>query len=324
MFSKEQQKGEENPSSPVYVDLLDEDKPISGQKFVCVSFVSPENILKRKDLFYMEEFIKSWDMAKSMEKFQGFLNFISYKYNLNSENVIADYKDFVKEERDELRKFTIEDDYKNFLDLQEEELEKKFNVQNKFQTSTRGMKVRGVYSTQEEAEMRCKMLRESDPNHDVYVGPVGMWMPWEPEAYKTGRVEYLEEELNNLMHEKINNEKQAKIEFDKRVQEAKEKAMEDNAKLAEKTGNQLTQLMDDDGKLVNVRELDLDAIPDETVLTEGAYASADVRNELFDRHNLVRHSTVEPSQMADSQEEKNDVTDSNEPDQTSEEDSKED
>ena len=26
------------------VDLLDEDRPIAGQKFVCVSFVSPRNI----------------------------------------------------------------------------------------------------------------------------------------------------------------------------------------------------------------------------------------------------------------------------------------
>ena len=51
-------------------------------------------------------------------------------------------------------------------------------------------KIRGTYSTQEEAELRCKLLREVDPNHNVYVGPVGMWMPWEPEAYKTGRVEY--------------------------------------------------------------------------------------------------------------------------------------
>ena len=41
--------GTENPK---YVDLLEEDKPISGQKFVCVSFVSPENILKRKELFF--------------------------------------------------------------------------------------------------------------------------------------------------------------------------------------------------------------------------------------------------------------------------------
>ena len=46
-----------------------------------------------------------------------------------------------------------------------------------------------------------------DPNHDVFVGPVGTWMPWEPEAYRTGRVEYLEEELNQLMHEKNKNEK---------------------------------------------------------------------------------------------------------------------
>lgn len=318
MFSKEQQKSEKNPSSPVYVDLLDEDRPISGQKFVCVSFVSPENILKRKDLFFMEEFIKSWDMAKSMEKFQGFLNFLSYKYNLNGENVMADYKDFVKEERKDMSNHSIEDDYKNFLDLQEEELEKKFNVSHKFQTSTRGMKVRGVYSTQEEAEMRCKLLRETDPNHDVYVGPVGMWMPWEPEAYKTGRVEYLEEELNNLMHEKISNEKQAKIEFDKRVQEAKEKAMEDNAKLADKTGNQLTQLINDDGKLVNVRELDLEAIPDETVLTKGAYASADVRNALFDNHNI----STSPNDESQQNEPINEVIETTEPATTSEEDSK--
>ena len=48
-----------------------------------------------------------------------------------------------------------------------------------------------------------KLLREIDPNHDVYVGPVGMWMPWEPEAYKTGRVEYMEDELNQLMKEKM-------------------------------------------------------------------------------------------------------------------------
>ena len=43
------------------------------------------------------------------------------------------------------------------------------------------------------------MLRDVDPNHDVYVGPVGMWVPFNPEAYKTGRVEYLEEELNHLI-----------------------------------------------------------------------------------------------------------------------------
>ena len=33
--------GKQNPK---YVDLLEEDKPIAGQKYMCVSFISPEEI----------------------------------------------------------------------------------------------------------------------------------------------------------------------------------------------------------------------------------------------------------------------------------------
>ena len=100
--------------------------------------------------------------------------------------------------------------------------------------------MRGTFPTQEEAEIRCKMLRELDPNHDVFVGPVGLWMPWDPEAYKTGKVEYLEDELNQLMHEKKKNEAKAKDEFDKRVKESKVEAIEKNKELAAETGNKLT------------------------------------------------------------------------------------
>ena len=45
--------------NPKYVDVLDEDKPLPGQKFTCVSFLSPEKILKTKDLFLFNEFINS-------------------------------------------------------------------------------------------------------------------------------------------------------------------------------------------------------------------------------------------------------------------------
>lgn len=69
--------------NPKYVDLLDEDKPMAGQKFVCLSFISPEHILKQKDMFLFEEFIKKWDFSKSMEKFTQFLNFISSNIILN-------------------------------------------------------------------------------------------------------------------------------------------------------------------------------------------------------------------------------------------------
>lgn len=278
-----------NEKEKQYVDLLDEDKAISGQKFVCISFLSPEKILKNKELYFFEEFTKNYDWIQSMEKFQAFLQFISYKYKVNNESIMTDLEDFVKNEKQSLITNNLEDQYKNFIDKNEEKLENEFMQQNKFQTSTRGIKIRGVFATQEEAEIKCKMLREVDPNHDVYVGPVGLWMPWEPEAYKTGRVEYLEEELNKLMHEKFDNEKGAKIEFEKRVREAKEKAMEENKKSAEKTGNPLTQIMNESGELVNVKQVDYDSIPDENVIMEpssNTTTSANIKDQVFNSVNI--------------------------------------
>ena len=269
--------------NPHYVDLLEEDKAISGQKFVCVSFVSPENTLKRRELFMFESFLKDYDFSKSMEKFSQFLNFLSYKYNLNFETLMSDMQEFVKSEKDDLKTTDIYDSYKTFLDNHENELDDEFNKQNNFQTSVRGLKVRGSYSTQEEAELRCKLLREVDSNHNVYVGPVGVWMPWEPEAYKTGRVEYLEDELNQLMHEKNLNEAKAKQEFEKRIQDTKRKAIEENVKLARESGNKLTQRLDKEGNLVGVNntiENDLNELEDTS--------SENIKKALFEGDNIVR------------------------------------
>jgi len=267
-----------------YVDLLEEDKPVAGQKFVCVSFVSPDKILKQKEAFFFEEFLKKWEINKSMEKFAQFLNFISYKYNILFDDVMKDMEEFVKEEKEVLTKYTIDDDYKTFLDKNEDELEKTFGIKHNFQTATRGLKVRGVYPSMEEAELRCKMLREVDPHHDVYVGPVGMWMPWNPEAYKTGRVEYMEEELNQLMSEKVKNETNAKNAFEQRLKETKQKAIEENIKNAEKSGNALTQTIDEAGNLIGIANMNTQ----ESVLAEKEEISvSDIRSELFESENVV-------------------------------------
>jgi hypothetical protein len=264
-------------SNPKYVDLLEEDKPIAAQKFVCVSFVSPEKILKQKENFFFEEFLKKWEFNKSMEKFVQFLNFISFKYNVSFDDMSNDFKDFVKEEKDNLVNTNMTDEFKTFVDNKEEELEKSFGISCNFQTSTRGLKIRGVYPTIEEAELRCKLLREMDPNHDVFVGPVGLWMPWDPEAYKTGRVEYMEDELNQLMHEKTKNEANAKNAFDQRVKESKQKAIDDNIKNAEKSGNVLTQSIDEQGNLIGVNNIN----------EKDGISAADIRQELFEGENIV-------------------------------------
>jgi hypothetical protein len=189
-----------------------------------------------------------------MTKFGDFINFISYKYNLNVETLMADYNDFCKEEQTMLKSGSVADDFQNFLDKQEDKLTEQFQREHEFQTSVRGLKVRGSFPTQDEAEKHCKKLRDNDPNHDIFVAPVGVWLPWDPNAYKTGRVEFMEEELNKLHQEKIKNETKAKEEFDKRVKETKQKAIEENIAKAEKSGNVLTQTINEEGELVGVKD----------------------------------------------------------------------
>ena len=280
-----------------YIDLLEEDKPIAGQKFACLSFVSPESILKQKDHFFFEKFLHYWDYQKSMEKFVQFLNFVSFKYHVNFDKLSTDFQEFTKEEKATLQKTNIYDEYKTFLDKHEDDLENEFGEKHNFQTSIRGLKVRGVFGSQKEAELRCQMLREVDPNHDVYVGPVGMWVPFHPEAYKTGRVEYMEETLNQLMAEKKKNEEQAKTEFDKRVKETKAKAIEENIKLAKDSGNKLTQMLAKDGEtLVDAKPRDLESTGagvgggiwnagDETASV--SMTVEEMRKELFESDDVV-------------------------------------
>lgn len=206
----ELKKNKDGTDNMNYVDLLEEDKAISGQKFACLSFVSPEEIIKQREHFFFEEFLKQWNYKKSVDVMLHFISFISYKYNLTFEKVNEDFQDFLKTEHEAVMKYNVNDDFKTFVDSYEERLDIEFSEQHEFQTSVRGIKVRGVFASQKEAEMRCKLLREVDPNHDVYVGPVGMWVPFHPDAYKTGRVEYMEETLNQLMSEKKKNEDNAK------------------------------------------------------------------------------------------------------------------
>ena len=271
--------------NPKYVDLLDVDKPIAGQAFGCFSFISPEKILKQREMFYFEEFIKQWDMNKSMEKFHQFLNFISFKYKLQFDEVIKDFENYVKEERETIIKSQMEDDYKTYLDHEEEHLEKEFNVKHNFQTSVRGFKSRGNFPTQEEAELRAKLVRELDPDFDIFVGPVGTWLLWDPEAYKTGRVEYMEEELNQLASEKKKNEQVAKTTFEQRIKETKQKAIDENKKNAEKHGNVVTQDIDKEGNLVGAGRNTIEQTFDTKDID--SISVADIRSELFEGDNVV-------------------------------------
>jgi len=96
----------------------------------------------------------------------------------------------------------------------------------------------------------------------------------------------MEDELNQLMHEKTKNESFAKSAFEQRVKESKKKAIDENIKIAEKTGATLTQNIDAEGNLVGVNNMNTQ----ESVLKEkdtDTISAADIRAELFEGENIV-------------------------------------
>jgi len=201
-------------------DFLDVDSPIAGQNYVCLSFVSPEKTLKEKEVFMFNKFMnqRCGELEKKLDE-------ITEKASDTLKNKIR------SEIRNELQyqmKFTYDqfnDKFEDFKYKFNDELNKQFDKQCDFKTNVRGVKVRGVYSTYEEAERRAKLLQRRDRSFHVFVGSVGYWLPWDPCADRIENEEYLEEELNTLMKEYKENEIRKDLFFEEQKREAKQDAM---------------------------------------------------------------------------------------------------
>lgn len=97
----------------------------------------------------------------------------------------------------------------------------------------RGLKIRGVYETKEEAGERCKQLSSEDPDFDVFVGEVGKWLPWNPDPNDAKDQVYDNEELNKLMNaHKENNAKAKKTEAERKAKLLQQASNEESASLA--------------------------------------------------------------------------------------------
>lgn len=175
-------------STEVTEDFLEVDQNIPGQNYTCISFVSPEEVLKKKELFMVHKYLKT----------------VSKKYDLDQDKV--------------------EEEFKDFMYVNSEKLEKEFYQDNDFRTTVRGVKVRGTYDTLREAQVRAKVLQKRDPNFNVYVGQVGFWLPWDPNPHKVDNQEYAEGELNNLVQKYRENQSKKDAHFQENIDYVKEQA----------------------------------------------------------------------------------------------------
>ena len=64
---------------------------------------------------------------------------------------------------------------------------------------TRGIKVRSVHSTFEEADKVAKKFRDQDKYFDVGVAEIGKWCPWDPTPEQTKKTKYKGKDQNEIM-----------------------------------------------------------------------------------------------------------------------------
>lgn len=225
------------------IDYLSVDDPIPGQNYVCMSFVSPEKLIQDFKAFQMCKFLQSY--CKDLD--------------LKYDEIYSKYEDYI---------------YKY-----SEELQRDYDEKNEYKTSMRGVKVRGVYNTKDEAENRAKRLSRTDSTFNVFVGQVGYWLPWDPCADNVDKEVFQNEQLNQLMEgydkNNINREifyeelKQDKIQAAKDEYMAAKKKREEDMKLEEgnKRAEEKTKEIDDDAitEGTTLEEVKEEPLPEENV-----------------------------------------------------------
>ena len=233
----------EAKTTPTVVeDFLDEDPEVAGQKFVLLSFLSPENVLAKKDLFFFEKFLAAFEVdwkVKNLEKFlacsvldinkqltdritelekEGQMEAaeICRKNLLKVEPVMDTYQEFVRKNQKDFNKTKINEAWDDYIFNNRDKLEEQFHAANDFRTTVRGLKVRGVAASQKEAELRAKKLQQKDKYHNILLGEVGKWLPWDPAPTQVGEQQYAEERLNTLMQKYRENEDAKEKFFEER------------------------------------------------------------------------------------------------------------
>jgi len=192
-------------------DYLDEDKPIRGQNYVLLSFLSPEEVLVNKEAFYFTRYLNQFgkDMTTLFDglraKFPESKDMIDTVHN--NHKYLSD-------------PIEMNEQYKFFKSVNSSEIEADFHRDNNFQTSIRGIKVRGTFDTIDEAKSRSEFLKKIDNKFDIFIGQVGCWCPWSPNPNDLQDQEFGETQLNTLMKKYKENMDNKDEVFEERKQAA--------------------------------------------------------------------------------------------------------
>ena len=271
-------------NNTVVEDFLEEDTEIPGQRYVLLSFVSPEKVLEKKDIHFFKKFLESYEVdwkIKNLEKYmvdvvknindqldsriqeleknnQFDQSDICRKNRVRIDDVMNQYNGFVQKSKADITKTSIVEAYDNFMYSNKTKLEEEFYALNEFRTSVRGIKVRGVYGNHKEAELKAKKLQSKDKYNNIFVGDVGKWLPWDPQPHEVTDQEYGQEELNNLMRKYKENEDNKDKFFEERTKGGKQVFSASGASGTSGTSDTFGNMFNTQGDLALQRKMESD------------------------------------------------------------------
>ena len=199
-------------------DFLDEDKPIRGQNYALISFLSPEDVLKDKEVFYFSKFLDKFgkDMKTLLDSLEN-----KYPDSADLIKTIKSNHEYIFDSNE------LDEQYKFYKSVNSGEIEADFHKNNNFKTSMRGVKIRGVFDTIDEAKKRSEFVKKFDSKFDIYICQVGCWVPWSPNPNDLSEQEYSETQLNTLMKQYKQN-----IDTKDELFEERKRSMMNNGKSA--------------------------------------------------------------------------------------------
>jgi len=203
-------------------DFLEQDPPIRGQNFVCLSFISPEDMILKKEAFFFQKYVES--MSKDLSSM---LDALANKYPDDTDGINSIRERYASV----FDASVVHTDYQNYV-ASNPDLESQYHSENEFQTSIRGIKVRGCYDSLKEAQARSEVLKRRDNNKfNIFIAQVGCWCPWAPNPSELEDQEYAETQLNTMVKQYKTNVAQRESYYEQRKDDLMKKALLQNERV---------------------------------------------------------------------------------------------
>ena len=266
----------------------------SQEALALVAIVTPESTLRQREMFFFEEYVRRWPMAAlAAAQLEDFMQFVSLKYTLPLEALLAALHTRIEEAAAALLELGVEYEYDWFFTTFGPELTEQFrNTHDGRALHTPLFKIFGGFKSVKEIQSwASSSLRvPKGVPHIAGVVQAGEWTLFSQSMERTKKsegnarlCETMQEEANHLVKHALANATAKQAESEQRRKRKVLEQLRLNQELAARTGQKVTQTVDADGRvsgLVQPGGLPAQDISDRSVRPKDANAPAAVVNPI--------------------------------------------